>query len=90
MFLRVLLGFGLGLYNLAGAIPNMTEPPKAGKVELFPEGALKPGMQAVAWTVFQGSMPEPVPVEIVGIWEDGGQGDPHECCRRHEWKPRLY
>jgi hypothetical protein len=70
MFLRVLLGFGLGLYNLAGAIPNMTEPPKAGKVELFPEGALKPGMQAVAWTVFQGSMPEPVPVEIVGIWEN--------------------
>ncbi len=52
------------------AIPNMTEPPKAGKVDLYPETDLKPGMQAVAWTVFQGSKPEPVPVEIVGIWEN--------------------
>jgi hypothetical protein len=51
-------------------VPNMTEAPKAGKVELFPESALRPGMQAVAWTVFQGSKPEPVPVEIIGIWEN--------------------
>ena len=50
--------------------PNMTEAPKSGKVELFPESALKPGMKAVAWTVFQGSKPEPVPVEIIGIWEN--------------------
>lgn len=49
------------------AVANMTVPPKAGPVELFPEDALKPGMQGVAWTVFQGSKPEPVPVEIVGI-----------------------
>jgi hypothetical protein len=48
----------------------MTEPPKAGKVELYPEADLKPGMQAVAWTVFQGSKPEAVPVEIVGIWQN--------------------
>ncbi len=51
-------------------IPNMTIPPKAGKVDLFPESALKPGMKAVAWTVFEGSKPEPVPVEIVGVWEN--------------------
>ena len=51
-------------------IPNMTTPPKAGKVELFPESALKPGMKAVAWTVFEGSKPEPVPVEIIGVWEN--------------------
>ncbi len=53
------------------AIPNVTVPPKAGKVDLFPEGDLRPGMKAVAWTVFQGTKPEPVPVEIVGIWENG-------------------
>jgi hypothetical protein len=52
------------------AIPNMTVPPKAGKVELFAESALKPGMKAVAWTVFQGTKPEPVPVEIIGVWEN--------------------
>jgi hypothetical protein len=51
-------------------IPNMTIPPKAGKVELFPETQLKPGMKGVAWTVFQGSKPEPIPVEIIGKWEN--------------------
>ncbi len=53
------------------SLPNMTAAPKAGKVELFPETALRPGMKGVAWTVFQGLKPEPVPVEIVGIWENG-------------------
>lgn len=48
----------------------MTIPPKAGKVDLFPESALKPGMKGVAWTVFQGSKPEPVPVEIIGTWQN--------------------
>ena len=28
-------------------------------------------MKGIAWTVFQGTQPEPVPVEIVGIWENG-------------------
>jgi hypothetical protein len=60
----------LGAAGPTQGIPNMTVPPKAGKVELFPESALKPGMQAVAWTVFQGSTPEAVPVEIIGIWEN--------------------
>jgi hypothetical protein len=27
-------------------------------------------MKGVAWTVFQGSKPEPVPVEIIGVWEN--------------------
>lgn len=53
------------------AIPNMTIPPKAGQPQLFPEDQIRPGMKGVAWTVFQGMKPEPVPVEIVGIWENG-------------------
>jgi len=57
-------------------IPNMTIPPKAGKVDLFPESSLKPGMKGVAWTVFQGSKPEPMPVEIIGIWQN--MWGPHE------------
>lgn len=48
----------------------MTVPPKAGQVEVFPEAAVKPGMKGVAWTVFQGSKPDPVPVEIIGIWQN--------------------
>src|SRR5579875_1846387 len=51
--------------------PNVTAPPKAGPVALFPESALRPGMKGVAWTVFEGTKPEPIPVEIVGIWENG-------------------
>ena len=54
----------------SGAMPNMTAPPRAGKVDLFPESGLKPGMQAVAWTVFEGNTPEAVPVEIIGVWKN--------------------
>ena len=42
-------------------------PPKAGKVEILPESQIKPGMKATAWTVFQGTEPEAVPIEIVGV-----------------------
>src|SRR6478672_1986133 len=54
----------------AEGVANMTIPPKAGKVDLFPEDALRPGMKAIAWTVFQGMKPEPVPIEIIGIWQN--------------------
>ena len=58
---------GLGMVVSFGA--ELT-PPKAGKPEILPLKDVKPGMQAVAWTVFQGSTPEAVPVEIIGIWEN--------------------
>ncbi|MEJ7606910.1 MAG: hypothetical protein WKF37_11725 [Bryobacteraceae bacterium] len=31
---------------------------------------LKPGMKATAWTVFQGTEAEPVPVEIINLWKN--------------------
>ncbi|MBV8572278.1 MAG: hypothetical protein JO319_16780 [Acidobacteriaceae bacterium] len=70
-----LLAAGVSLPNLRAqapqaAIANMTLPPKSGAVELFPEAGVKPGMKGVAWTVFQGSTPEPMPVEIIGIWQN--------------------
>jgi len=40
--------------------------PKAGPVEIMKLNDIKPGMKATAWTVFQGTVPEPIPVEIVG------------------------
>jgi hypothetical protein len=45
--------------------------PKAGKVEIFPLKDIRPGMTATAWTVFEGTEPEPVPIEIVGVWKNG-------------------
>jgi hypothetical protein len=50
--------------------------PKAGKVELFKEADLKPGMKGYAWTVLAGSEPEPIPIEIVGILKN--QWGPHQ------------
>ncbi len=66
----IILSCACAMAAPAEGIPNMTSPPKAGKVELFPESALKPGMKGVAWTVFEGSKPEPMPVEIIGVWEN--------------------
>jgi hypothetical protein len=50
--------------------------PKAGKVEIFKESDLKPGMKATAWTVLAGSEPEPIPIEIIGILKN--QWGPHQ------------
>ncbi|MCU1337447.1 MAG: hypothetical protein JWO19_3028 [Bryobacterales bacterium] len=44
--------------------------PKAGKVEILPLKEVKPGMQATAWTVFSGTEPEAMPVEVVGVWKN--------------------
>ncbi len=64
-FAAILVGFAaVALPVWAGDAP--LSPPKAGKVEIMPLGEIKPGMKGTAWTVFQGSTPEPVPVEIIG------------------------
>lgn len=76
MFKQTLLGLLVLAFGLLAAsssepaISNMTVAPKSGPVEFFPESSLKPGMRAVAWTVFQGTKPEPVPIEIIGIYEN--------------------
>lgn len=46
------------------------ERPKAGKVDILRSSELRPGMKGVAWTVFEGSEPEPIPVEIIGLWKN--------------------
>ena len=47
-----------------------SQPPKSGKVEIFKASDLRPGMKGVAWTVFQGTTPEAIPVEILGLWKN--------------------
>jgi len=80
MFQRALLSslvlvLSFSTVSLLGAdgqteIPGMTVAPKAGPVRIFPESEIKPGMKAIAWTVFQGSKPEAVPIEIIGLWQN--------------------
>src|SRR5690348_15636366 len=73
MFYRAIAFFVFACCVLSAADERMESgfgaPPKAGPVQIFPEKDLKPGMRGVAWTVFSGSTPEPVPVEIVGVWK---------------------
>jgi hypothetical protein len=42
-------------------------PPGIGKVEIVKSSELKRGMKGYAWTVFQGTEPEAIPVEIIGL-----------------------
>jgi hypothetical protein len=67
LFFAVMLFSPLSASNLAAA---ELVPPKAGKVEIMKASDVKPGMQAIAWTVFEGTKPEPVPIEIVGAWKN--------------------
>src|ERR1700692_4218817 len=53
-----------------GQEPATPVRPKAGKVQIFKEADLKPGMKGYAWTVLQGSEPEPLPIEILGIYKN--------------------
>ncbi len=47
-----------------------SERPRIGKVDIFKAADLRPGMQGTAWTVFSGTIPQPVPVEILGLWKN--------------------
>src|SRR5215469_7841203 len=65
-----LFGCAAGALSLCAADPSSLPRPKAGKTEIMPVSQIKPGMKGVAWTVFQGTEPEPVPVEIIGLWKN--------------------
>ena len=61
----ILLAFAaVGLPLLAADAPPLR--PMAGPVEIMHLKDVKPGMKGIAWTVFQGTEPEAVPIEIVG------------------------
>lgn len=58
-------------YGVAPVLPTSLPPrPHAGAVPIMPISQIKPGMHGIAWTVFQGAQAEPVPVEIIGRWEN--------------------
>jgi hypothetical protein len=61
----VLIGLAATRLPLLAADPPPARP-QAGPVEIMKLSEIKPGMKATAWTVFQGTEPEAVPVEIVG------------------------
>src|SRR6202047_786326 len=62
----ILISVAAAALPLIAADPPPSRP-KAGKVEIIRLSEIKPGMKATAWTVFQGTEPEPVPIEIIGL-----------------------
>ena len=58
---------GLVLCSAFVCAGQSAAPPGIGKVEVMLSTEIKPGMQGIAWTVFQGSEPEAMPVEIIGL-----------------------
>src|SRR5438067_10838787 len=65
----ILMGFAAIALPVFVVEPHLS-PPKAGKVEIMRLSEIKPGMKGTAWTVFQGTQAEPVPVEIIGRWKN--------------------
>ncbi|MBM3785829.1 MAG: hypothetical protein FJW30_15815, partial [Acidobacteria bacterium] len=65
--MRIILCF-LAVGLLAPA--QTPQRPKGGKPVLMPVSQVKRGMQATAWTVFEGTEPTAVPVEIIGVWKN--------------------
>ena len=60
--------FGLAVAALPVSASGDATPsrPKSGKVEIMHLSEVKPGMRGTAWTVLQGTEPEPIPIEIMG------------------------
>jgi hypothetical protein len=50
-----------------GPAPAAPVRPGIGKPRIMKEADVRPGMKGVAWTVFSGTEPEAVPIEILGI-----------------------
>jgi hypothetical protein len=65
----ILISVAAAALLLTAADPPPSRP-KAGKVEIMHLSDVKPGMKATAWTVFQGTEAEPVPIEIIGRWKN--------------------
>ncbi len=62
--------FVAGALAASPAFSAEMERPRSGKVAIMRSSELKPGMKGTAWTVFQGTEAESIPVEIIGLWKN--------------------
>src|SRR5690349_6630162 len=62
----------LAVFTCTASSATLPPPPKpqAGKVEIMKASELKRGMKGYAWTVFQGTEAEAIPIEIIGLWKN--------------------
>jgi hypothetical protein len=72
----------------AQSTPATSPPPSSGG--FFPLSQVRKGMTATAWTVFQGSKPEPMEVEILGVLRGArGPGQDMILAQLHGAKPEY-
>src|ERR1700687_571380 len=65
-FALLFLAFAATVVPSVAASSPLT-PPKTGPVQIMKSSELKRGMMGTAWTVFTGTEPERVPIEIIGL-----------------------
>ena len=94
-------GFGVATILLGGVQPGLaqtaaspapgaTSGPPPSSVGIFPLSQVHKGLTGTAWTVFEGTVPEPMEVEILGVLK-GARG-PHRdliLARLHGTKPEY-
>jgi hypothetical protein len=75
---------------LAPALASAQAAPPPSTGGFFPLSQVKTGMKATAWTVFTGTKPEPMDVEILGVMR-GARGPGHDLilAQLHGTKPEY-
>jgi hypothetical protein len=83
-----LLPVQLSSQNVAAAREPAGPPPSTGG--FFPLSQVHRGLHAIAWTVFTGTVPEPMDVEILGVLK-GARGPGHDMilAQLHGAKPEY-
>ena len=72
------------------ATSSATTPPPSDPTAIFPLDQVHRGLQGTAWTVFEGTQPEPMQVEILGVLHDAiGPGQDMILARLHGEKPEY-
>lgn len=92
--LKAALAALLAMGALSGALAAQTNPeaasPPPSTGGIFPLSQVHRGLKATAWTVFTGTKPEPMEVEILGVLH-GGRGPGHDMilAQLHGAKPEY-
>ena len=72
------------------AAPVPLAPTVSDPSAIFPLAQVRRGLRGIAWTVFEGTQPEPVQVEILGLLHDAiGPGQDMILARLHGEKPEY-
>lgn len=90
--LAVLALAAVSLLTFPVLAQNSSEPtsPPPSNGGIFPLSEVHRGLQAVAWTVFSGTRPEPMQVEILGVLRSGrGPGHDMILAQLHGTKPEY-